>query len=212
MTPVSPLNKVFCKFDAFDEEVKTSNGVKLYKDTTYNPEWSATVSAEAISIPAQVRQADHDTQGIKEFVKQHDTILFRYLVVMQITQEDNATRYHNQHFIDGEVYWKVDYSMILGVLRNGELIPAPGYIFAKQIEKKKEEKVGILYLPEMIKSEVVKGKAVVEYVGEPKTNAIDLGVTKGDTIVFPDRLAEKYEVNGEKFLVIRQEYVQAKEV
>jgi len=212
MNPTSPLNYVFVKMDAFDDEVKTDSGVKLYKDTTYNPEWSTTVSAEALSIPAQVRQTAHDNEGLTAFVKKGDTLLFRYLVVMQTTQEENTTRYHNQHLIDGEVWWKVDYSMILGVVRKGQLIPAPGYVFAKSIEQNKGEKVSGLYIPEMSKSETVKGKAVVEYVGVPKKGAVELKVSKGDTVIFPDKLAEKYELNGEKFLVIRQEYVFGKEV
>lgn len=198
---------------AFDDLVKTKSGITLYKDTTFNPEWSATVSAPVISIPRSVREIDGDTEGIKEFVKKGDTLLFRYMVIMQRDQRDNDTDiHHNQFFIEGEPFWKVDYSMILGVIRKGQIIPAPGYVFAKIIEEKLDEKVGSLYIPESMQKKVVKGKAIIHESGEPKQGRIDLGLQKGDTIIFNEQFAEKYEVEGEKYLVIRQEYIKAKEV
>lgn len=212
MTPRSPLNYVFVKMQAFDDLVKTESGVKLYKDISYNPEWSTTVSAAALSTPAQVRQTNLDNEGIHAFVKQGDEVLFRYLVIMQRTEDADGFRYENQHLIDGEMYWKVDYSMILGVLRDGQLIPAPGYLFAKQIDKHNSDKVSNLYIPEMSKSEVVKNRAVVQYVGAPKNGVNKLQIVEGDTVIFPDKMAEKYEINGEKFLVLRQEYVMAKAI
>jgi co-chaperonin GroES (HSP10) len=212
MHPVSPLNYVFVKMDAFNEKVQTKNGFTLYKDVTYNPEWSATLSADALTIPLKVVGNNLDNTGIIPFVKKGDTVLFRYMVVMQIEQLESATIHHNQHLINGEMYWKVDYSMILGVLREGKIIAAPGYVFAKKIIKNNEDKIGSLYLAEMMKSEVVKNRAIVEYIGDNKKNVTKLQIKEGDTIVFNDKLAEKYDINGEQFLVIRQEYIVGKDV
>jgi co-chaperonin GroES (HSP10) len=212
MPPISPKNYVYVQMNAFSDELKTKSGVTLYKDTTYNPEWSATLSATALTIPQKVVGNNFDSIGLKAFVKKDDTVLFRYMVVMQWTQEQNANYHTNQHLIDGDMYWKVDYNMILGVIRKGKMIAAPGYIFAKKIEKNNGERVGSLYLTDMQKSETVKNRAVVSYVGEPKKGATAMKVVKGDTVIFNDKFAEKYEIEGEQFLVIRQEYVVGKEL
>ena len=211
--PVSPVNFVYVQMDAYNDEVKTESGVKLYKDTSYNPEWSTTVTAIALSTPLQVRTTSLDNEGIKEFVREGDKVIFRYMVVQQQTEvKPNVYTYNNQHLMNGEQWWKIDYAMLLGVVREGNLVPAPGYVFAKAIDTVKDDKIGSLYVPDMMKKETKKGRAVVEYVGEPKKNEPELLVTKGDVIVFPDGLAEKYEIEGEQFLVIRQEYVLAKEI
>lgn len=213
MLPQSPLNKVFVKMQAYDDLVHTKSGITLYKDTTYNPEWSATVSAPVLSTPRSVREADIDTEGIKEFVKKGDTLLFRYMVIIQKDQRDNDTDiHHNQFFINGEAFWKVDYSMILGVIRKGKIIPAPGYVYCTPIIEKTEEKEGSLFIPESMQQKILQNKAVVEAVGEPKKGCIELGLTKGDTIIFNGIMAEKYEIEGSNYLVIRQEYIKAKEI
>lgn len=219
MIPTSPLNYIFVKMKAYDDEIKTKSGVTLYKDTTYNPEWNATISAEALSIPLSVRQyrpeekgglVSMETKGLTEFVKKGDIVLFRYMVVMQREQNDGYEDNHlNKHLIDGEIYWKVDYNMVLGVIRDGKLIPANGYIFAKKPEEKKVE--SFLIIPDHLKTESVKNCAVVEYVGEPKKGAKKLDIVKGDKILFNDQFAEKYTINDEDFLVIRQEYVMGKQ-
>ena len=98
------------------------------------------LSAEALSIPLRVGQTTLDNAGMKPFVRKGDTVLFRYMVVMQWQQLDAANIHDNQHLIDGKMYRKVDYSMVLGVVRDGQLIPAPGYIFAKSIEKHNGDK------------------------------------------------------------------------
>lgn len=198
---------------AFDDLVKTKSGITLYKDTTFNPEWSTTVCAPVVSVPRAVREVNGDTEGVKAFVKKGDKLLFRYMVIMQMEQRDNDTPIHdNQFFIAGEAYWKVDYSMILGVIRKGQIVPAPGYVYAKPIEEVKEEKQGSIYLPDSMRKSTVKNKAVVHAAGEPKKGRLDLGLEKGDTILFNELFAEKYEIGGEKYLVIRQEYIKGKEV
>ncbi|WP_407522691.1 co-chaperone GroES family protein [Lacibacter sp. MH-610] len=213
MHPVSPVNHVFVKMQAYDDTVKTESGVTLFKDTTFNPEWSATLSAEALSVPIKVGQIDGDTEGVLPFVQKGDQILFRYIVVQQLEQRDNDTPiHHNQHLIDGEIYWKVNYSMILGVVRNGELIPAPGYVFAKPVVNMLEERKGILYLPDSVRKQEQKDRAVVVCSGVPKKDRADLELRKDDVIVYRPGMAEKYELNGEQYLVIRQEYIAAKEV
>lgn len=211
MLPVSPINFVFVKMQAYDEVVKTQSGITLYKDTTFNPEWNATLSAEVLTVPQAVRCVDGDTHGLIPFVKKGDKVLFRYIVVQQMEQRDNDTPIHfNQHLIEGELYWKINYSMILGVVRDGVLIPAPGYVFAKQVEEVSEERKGLIYVPENARVKEKKGKAVVVSAGVPKKNMPDLGLNEGDVVVYRNGMAEKYDLEGSRYLVIRQEYIAAK--
>ena len=210
MAPQAPLNIVFVQMEAYDEVVKTQSGVLLYKDVTYQPEWSATVTANVVSVPRSVRYSGIEYNRLREFVQPGDTLIFEYLVVEQKTQHETHTEHHNRVLIDGKTYWKVDYSMILGVFRNGKLLAAPGKVFAKEIQNVSEEKIGSLYVPDNAREKTLLNEAVVVVAGLPLEGDPNLGLATGDRIYMNGKVAFPYEIEGERYLVVDQKYIMGK--
>ena len=81
---------------AFQDEIISDGGLRLYKDTTFRPEWSTTVQGKVASTPKSLTMGggnnsiDPDRPLIKQIVKEGDEIVFNYLVVMNRGQTENV--------------------------------------------------------------------------------------------------------------------------
>lgn len=72
-------------------------GVKLFKDTTFRPEWNVTISGKVASVPLSLTMGDGrihslypDRPDINQVVQPGDEIIFSYLVVMNRALTDNV--------------------------------------------------------------------------------------------------------------------------
>jgi len=82
---------------AFQDEIVTGSGFKLFKDTTFRPEWNVTVSGKVASVPLNLTMGDGrfhslypDRPDINQIVQVGDEIIFSYLVVMNRALTNNA--------------------------------------------------------------------------------------------------------------------------
>jgi len=94
--PTCIQNKILVEIDSkFQQEIVTSNGLKLYKDASFRPEWSATIKGKVVSVPQKLnigggRDSIYPQRPfIEQKVKAGDEIIFSYLVVMDRVGEDN---------------------------------------------------------------------------------------------------------------------------
>lgn len=165
------------------------SGVRLFKDVSHHPEWHTSVTGTIIAKPKKSPYRDSDT------------LLFSYDVVEDKEVRDFQTPLHkNQFYHEGGYYWRVDDLSVLGVIRDGELIPDPRYLFLEEIEEEAVVKVGLLYVPTNAQNKVRKNRARVLS-----------GEMKGATIVYNDRYAQKYTVRIENrevnFIVLPKQYL-----
>lgn len=212
MLPKAPVDNYIIKLDkAFQDEITTPGGLKLYMDTHYSPEWNTTVTGTIVSLPNRLSKRPELRGKVIEGAEGEEVII-SYMVVYDMEQRENDTPVHNNLFYyNGEYYWKCDTFAVLGFIRGEQLIPAQGYVFLEAVEEPKEERIGLIWMPESTVKEQPKGKGKVIGVGANKTTDPKLGIQEGDVVRFADKFAQKYEVRGRKFLILDQSKILAKE-
>jgi len=192
---------IFVKVDKkYRDEIITKSGVKLYVDTTYRPEWHVTMKGEVVAIPEKLTDQYFEMKGIVPEVEVGDIAYFNYLVVDTV----------NEVKVGDQVFYKVDYPSIFAYMRNGELNMVGSWVFVRPYIEQKEEKVGSLYLPEMLKSEERKDMGIIYKIGKPLTHEHDLGLKSGDKILFKRIAAFEIDVEGEKYYCMKQSRIMAK--
>jgi hypothetical protein len=94
--PVCISNKIVIDLpEKFTETINTPEGINLFVDTTYRPEWHATIQARVVSVPKKLTiggladSIDPDRPFIAQKVRPGDTILFNYMVVMDRSESEN---------------------------------------------------------------------------------------------------------------------------
>lgn len=94
--PVCITNKIVIDLpEKFSETIKTPEGINLFVDTTFRPEWHATIQAKVVSVPRKLTiggladSIDPDRPFIGQKVRPGDTIIFNYMVVMDRTEGEN---------------------------------------------------------------------------------------------------------------------------
>jgi co-chaperonin GroES (HSP10) len=209
--PVSPKDNLIVKLDkAFDDEIELEGGLKLFKYTALNPEWNTTVTGHVVSVPNTLSNKPENKGIVKEAVA-GDEVIVSYQVVFDMEIRDRDTPIHHNLFShNGNNYWKVQYCHVLGYIREGKIKPASGYVFCEAIEDG-TEKVGLIWMPELKKKEKVKNRYKVVSVGVNKGGEPKLSIKEGDTIRYPERLAQRYTVKGKDYIVLHQSYITAKE-
>jgi co-chaperonin GroES (HSP10) len=238
----SPCDYLFIRMEkAFEDEIATSNGVKLYRNTDLQPEWTATVVGEVVSVPNRITTDEGHLQfkpNLKGFIPEAeagDQVIFSYQVVHDGTPRDRDSYDHKNLFLyNGDFLWKVDYQFVLGYIKNGEIIAASGYTFLEEMEEeitgvdlrdllggsdvnihKYVEKLGnkggivTATVGETIK---VKNKARVAYVGKTRAHEPNLNLKKGDVIRYDQRFGMKYEIKGNNYIILMNQYIVAKEI
>jgi co-chaperonin GroES (HSP10) len=207
----SPVDKVLVQLEkTFQDEIILESGVKLFKYTALTPEWDATCVGKVVSVPRRLSKRT-ELKGMGIEIASGDEVILSYMVVFDCDLRDrNTPIHHNLFFHEGQYYWKVDYFHILGYFKDGEMIPAAGYVFLEEIKEVRQPLMqNGLWMPDMTVKERTKGKAKVIGVGKNKTQEPKLSVEKGDTVRFADRYACKYEVKGRQIIILPQQYLLA---
>src|SRR5271154_162861 len=86
-----------------------------------------------------------------------------------------------------------------------KLRPLQDRVIVKQSEAEEKTKSGIL-LPDMAKEKPTKGKVIAVGPGklDDKGKPMELGVRSGDTVFYGKYSGTDVEVNGEKFVILRE--------
>lgn len=191
----APLNNFTVYFaDSFQDEVETKSGVKLYRDTSFNPENFAQTNGVVTAVPRH-NNIDMDVQV-------GDQVFFSYQVVMDLQQRDRDTPvYKNMLFYKGHKYWVVNNQLIYFRVRNDKIRMLNNYILLDIIE---EEIRSTIIIPEHLKKRKAIGSAFVVQ------SADDAVAKTGEVVYYDKRFVETYELWGKEFYILQKQRVLAK--
>jgi hypothetical protein len=295
MIPTAPANNLFVLIDKmYVDEIKAGNGIKLFKESSYAPEWNATINGHVVSVPLKLTHdlANYERKGlVRDDIIPGDDVIFKYLVVEDkehydaadkfwpngewedsdrehewknhdgltlrkfaieknhyaavlqdkagdpidgctgnrkeiekwLSQfrflEDGEVFYKNIVLHEGVVYWKVDYSLVIGVIREEKvkdktvkrIIPGRGYVFIEPVEIDLGDMTeGGIIVPEYMRKQKSRRMGIARHIGQPRVGQPNLGLNPDDFVVYDEKYAEQYEVLGVPWLVLKHEYVQGK--
>lgn len=78
----TPVDKILVKVEnAFNDEIKLSNGLVLYKDVSWSPQDHVTIEGEVIGVPDKISSGDLFKTGIVPEVMEGDKLFFSYMVI-----------------------------------------------------------------------------------------------------------------------------------
>lgn len=160
-----PQNNVIIRPDKGNDEITMPSGVKLYIDTSFEPEKHAGVVGEVMAVPERLRyQPDRGMTTLQYDVdmelKVGDKAFYHYLIPENCM---NSTKYLE---VEGEVYLIVPYDEIFLAERGEEVIMVNGWILAEPILED-TFKSDILILPEISTKVASTKEATVAFVGKP---------------------------------------------
>jgi co-chaperonin GroES (HSP10) len=293
--PTAPNNHLFVLIDKmYADEIKAGTGVKLFMDSSFKPEWNATITGHVVSTPVKLTQdiVNYERRGLDvEDVRPGDEVIFKYMVVEDkdhVDSEDgfwlngdpqtedkekefknhrgellriftlgknwyaaslqdregnilggvNGTRADAEKFMmqfkflgDGEVsfknlmihegvmYWRVDYSLVMGVIRQEEqdgkkvpvIHPARGYVFVEPFEIDLGDMTeGGIIIPEYMQKQKSRRMGIARHVGKPRKGDRNLSLQKDEFVVYDEKYVEQYEILGQLWLVIQHKYIEGK--
>ena len=191
-------NKVMVKLDPDNNTVTTKSGIKLYVDTSYEPEKHQVVTGTVVEPPKDLKFSKKDGSKMPwdttVELKEGDKVAMYYLAVQNCLRKEHR-RYIEQ---DGEKFIFIAYNNIYAAIREGKIIPVNGYLLIEPVDdpeierqKKKAEAAGLAYVPlsdEKSATKVVYGRVV--YVGTlnkdyytPDLTDEGADVSVGDTVI-----------------------------
>jgi co-chaperonin GroES (HSP10) len=133
--------------------------------------------------------------------------LEKYLVEEQV-----GFNYKNLLPYEGKDYWKVDYINAIAIKRkDGSFDMVGDYVLLEPIrEPRRGFEQGIIEVYEIEQDNDHRAIGSIISIGEPLKGQIKLSVKPNDKIVTDIRFAEKYEIDGHDFWVVRQKYIYGK--
>jgi co-chaperonin GroES (HSP10) len=132
MIPVCPQNNIIVQIDKkYQDEIETESGIKLFKDTTFEPGWNATVTGKVVSVPHKVIEgtADkwHHRRGmIVPEVQVGDELAFSYMVVFDREMVKDHTKFYLHEDNGYQKEWRncLDQRLVLTYLPDKMMVAA----------------------------------------------------------------------------------------
>lgn len=287
--PIAPQNNLFVLIPKmYVDEITTGSGVKLFQDSSFNPEWNVTITGTVVSTPKKLTPYNHDGMPnperwglLVDDIQPGDEAIFKYLVVEDKDFVDDPAKfypvehdktsgryyefcngmrevvkvfvlsanrwagvyldksgdwiggcdgkrteveawlaknfqmlgdgdilYRNMMIHDGVIYWKVDYSLLIGYIREGTIHAGRGFVFVEPIELDLTERTeGGIIIPEMSRKSKVKRTGIARYIGLPRHGKGNLSLNVGDRVVWDHRFGEQYEIGGMPWVVVKHEHI-----
>jgi hypothetical protein len=208
---IPPYNRYLVKAESnLEHEVVFKSGVKLYRYVGFDPSAFATMIATVSAIPRGFRLNLLGYEGITPLdIKIGEEVLVRYdaFSATKDQPDRDSVRYKNELYYKGESQWFVDILQILAVKRNDVWVMLNGHAWLDVVKK-----TDLNPLSPWFGQEVPwKGKGVVKYIGSNLTTEPELDLKPGDTVFFDSRVPMVYELDNEKFYVIKQRYIHVME-
>lgn len=191
----APINNYTVKFESeYADEVVTESGIKLYRDTSFNPENFAQTNGTVTATPRY--------NSIPMDIVPGDQVYFSYQVVMDVVQRDRDTPIHkNMLFYKGQKHWVVNNELIYFRTRSNAVAMLNGYMLLDVIE---EEIKSTLIIPEYLKKQKLIGSARIIFTGD---EAI---ASKNDVVFYDKRFVEVYELWGKDYYLLQKQRILAK--
>lgn len=196
----------------FYEEIKFPSGVTVHFDPSWHPEEYARLEATVISVPHCITERA-DYKGLSVDIEPGDKILMRYDVVFAYRdQPDRDTPIYKNLAVrleDGlKEYWFCDIQKVFAVFRGEEIIMQNGYVMVDMLDA--EVPPSSLIIPTYLQKQPSRNRAAILNIGKPLSHRPELGLQKGDEILFIPGVAQPYQIGINKFWIIKQSHILAK--
>ena len=208
MKLIPPTNNVLVSV----KQKYTSNISKIMK--------MAAIQNNASVDPADVVQIVGVVEGLPNKITTHlrdyegfstkdlevgDTVIFSYKVIYDMLPiESTEPVYRNMMWYRGKEYFSADIRKIFAIIRGEEIIMINGYVMGTEVAESK------IILPPSLKRIKQAAQTEILNIGMPKENATPLDVYKGDIVYFNPFVAQKYQINDKKFIIINQSHILGK--
>lgn len=172
-------NNVVVKLDPKNEYIVTESGIKLYVDTTFEPEKHVVRIGTVIEAPSKLIY-HHNKPGYpwktNPEIKAGDRVVMYFLAIQNCLSPERKL-----YTVDGDdIYIFIKYHNIYAVIEEGNIRPVNGYVLVEPIEdpewerRTNEAKRINLILPDLrtaSKTDVTYGKII--YMGSPNEEYAD---------------------------------------
>lgn len=159
------------KLDPENEIIETPSGLKLFVDTSFEPEKHIVRCGEVVKTPTHLVQRKGEIPWTTEMEVQDGDRVVMYFLAVQNCLAPEKKRYVRE----GKTVWIfLKYHNIYAVIREGNIIPVNGYLLVEPIEdpewirKKAEAEKHNLELPDLrttSNTHVTYGR--ITYIGKP---------------------------------------------
>lgn len=206
----APINKLIVTLEKKLYDSRTfDSGQTIYFDPSWQPEEYAMLKARVVSVAPDVINR-FDYKGYKMCVEPGDEILIRYDVVFAYKdQPDRDTPvYKNLLFVFNEEkqqyeeVWLCDILQVFAIIKNGQYYMINGFVMLNQIIDKKADFTNRIIRPDNYNNIIMKDRAVIRAV-----NSKDLPICAGDTVYINPHMVMEYQINLEKFYIIKEQYI-----
>lgn len=208
----TPINKLVVRLEKKLYDSRTfDSGQTIYFDPSWHPEEYAMLKATVISVPPGVIDRP-DYAGYTIAVKPGDEILIRYDVVFAYEdQPDRDTpRYKNlifQYDESAQVYeelWLCDILQVFAVIAEGAYNMINGFVMLSILKQMHQSASSLIITPDNYKEIDSRHMAAVTAGGS------NLGLNMGDIVIINPQMVMQYQLNLEKFYIIKEQYILAK--
>jgi co-chaperonin GroES (HSP10) len=179
------------------------NGLQI--DVSYAPEEYATLKGTVVSVPLRVDKA-YWKGDIEQLAKIGDEVWFSYGIIYDYkTYKDRETPvYKNLLLHEGKEYWKVDYSEVFCIKRDGQILMPTQHVILAPVKDDRE-----LITPSGISlvKEHLDYQDRGEIVALPKT---DISVKVGDIVPLERQYMQHYILFGKKHYIVPTRRIIAK--
>jgi co-chaperonin GroES (HSP10) len=202
-----------------NDEISFDSGVKLFIDTSFNPEKHATICGTVYSIPQRLSDQPLGFEGrvsdIEPIVEVGDKVYFHY----------NTVKPENRYEVDGTVVYRLHYSQVFCVARwrpfihrenlyIQDIIPVGSHVLLEPVYPEGVEvevidgvpvgvkKIGNIVIESNIQPYQDRGK--IAHIGEPLANQSELPYKTGDTVMLSKYSDFRNTIEGVEYYVVKQ--------
>jgi len=162
-------NNVIVKMDPSNNFVKTKSGMKLYVDTSFEPEKHVVRIGTVMKVPDKI--IDKNAPWLTNVeLKEGDRVVMYFLAVQNCMAPEKKN-----YWVEGKtVFIAIRYQNIYAIIEEGDVKPVNGYIFVEAVEDPEWIRLKEIFegrgmeMPDLRKSSntnVTYGKVI--YMGKP---------------------------------------------
>jgi co-chaperonin GroES (HSP10) len=172
-------NNVMVRLDEKNDYIKTDSGLRLFLDTSYEPEKHIVRVGTIEHVPDNLMFSKKKTEfpwKTEIEIKAGDKAVMYFMAIQNCLAREQKKYYEE----DKHVYIFIKYHNIYAIIRDGEIIPINGFVLVEPIEdpaweamvkKAAESKLIIPDFRKLSKTHVTYGK--IAYIATPNKEYVD---------------------------------------
>lgn len=209
----APVNKLIVTLEKkFYDSVTFQSGQTIYFDPSWQPEEFAMLQARVVSVPKGVTERN-DYKGVVVDISPGDKILMRYDVVFSYKDQPdrdspvfkNLLFDYNEKKQRFEELWLCDILQIFAIIREREFVMINGYVLLDPIVEERDSLSSLIIIPDNYKQTSPKYRARIRAINSKKFD-----LQAGDEVYINPATVMCYQINLDKFYVIKENYLLAK--